>query len=844
MPARTGEIRDHREEEKQETREKTDPTLKAYTKYHKDFEAARQANKENPPTPKEQEESLARIRAAEREAQTAREKRAKPTETPENETPEAILQKYQKYYKDFEAARQENRENPENPQPAENKGENSSHTREEGTTPGQRRTEENITPPAKNQVNNPSSSDPQGEQHDAQRHPQMPKEQEVHAPKCEEIPDQPTEETTPPKEYQELAKTLAKDELGQALLDKHGYQAYQQLEATLDRHPYLRDRETSKEGGYTNALWAQTLKQAQQDGALASYTYKRLEDATGIEAGAIRSWLTREKEPHLHRSLRIHEQHRTQWETHLPPEAKPHITDPTTVYHTFRHLLRHPEQQTPENMAQTIHKLYQTHKDPPQIIYAELKPYHKAGPRELRKIARNIHKHRETIETRLNQITPQEPHQTLKIATDLDTLYIWRKNTDPDHWPNTYQHELFYLTPGTKQQLINQAKQHLNTSHQGLAQLAIQTTQHPTKDTKTRPIPHDLFSEKHSQYLRGETLHILLDATGKTIHQIQPHITRIGRIGNQQQVGGIKNPQFPTGETLNQLRARLYAITASDGHIVRTIHSLNYLDSDPLRVEYVKQLFKQLGNIHYNQENRPDGRIRLTMASVAGRLLNHWGIPMGDKALHPNFRLPKTIREGTSKTRAAYLQELTPEDGYFYKQSYFIFGVKRATILDAGDKAEQYHFTPKITSEQKDFLQEHGIKEITKIRDDKPRTRYKLTKTRLHELQEKAPHPQIRQTAKQLTQTIHQNPCKLLEDEKTLCQSLGIHMRRFFREIILHETDRVSVIWEIYTKSKKDTQKWATIAPPSSGPKRKAVEQWLEQQKEKRKQPQPPQHTT
>ncbi|MFX1341973.1 MAG: hypothetical protein ACFFAL_04675 [Promethearchaeota archaeon] len=84
-----------------------------------------------------------------------------------------------------------------------------------------------------------------------------------------------------------------------------------------------------------------------------------------------------------------------------------------------------------------------------------------------------------------------------------------------------------------------------------------------------------------------------------------------------------------------------------------------------------------------------------------------------------------------------------------------------------------------------------------------------------------------RQIAKQLMKTVLENKCKLLEDEIQLASSLGIRMYKLIKGIYFHEAKRVSVIWEAYTRTRKDTFKWTNIALPSTGFKRKAAKEWI-----------------
>lgn len=61
-----------------------------------------------------------------------------------------------------------------------------------------------------------------------------------------------------------------------------------------------------------------------------------------------------------------------------------------------------------------------------------------------------------------------------------------------------------------------------------------------------------------------------------------------------------------------------------------------------------------------------------------------------------------------------------------------------------------------------------------------------------------------------------------------LGQSLGIQMNRRYNDISIHQkSGRVSALWETCTSTQNDALRWAIIAPPSSGYKRRNVLKWL-----------------
>ncbi|MHA2428769.1 MAG: hypothetical protein ACXADB_12170, partial [Candidatus Hermodarchaeia archaeon] len=130
---------------------------------------------------------------------------------------------------------------------------------------------------------------------------------------------------------------------------------------------------------------------------------------------------------------------------------------------------------------------------------------------------------------------------------------------------------------------------------------------------------------------------------------------------------------------------------------------------------------------------------------------------------------------------------------------------------------------------EKAFIQKYGREQIYQIRDDKPRQVFILVWGKLKHLAKSAKDNHEIQIAKNLVNTILENKCKLLEDEIQLASSLGIRMYKLIKQIQFYESGRVSAIWEAYTRTRKDTIKWSQLATPSTGIKRKAVEEWIAQ---------------
>ncbi len=596
-----------------------------------------------------------------------------------------------------------------------------------------------------------------------------------------------------------------------------------QLNTLLDRHPYFRDRPSFPKH-YWHAQCFLHLKHAQRTHTLPKTSTHHLAKTLGISHIVVSYWLRNERRPRLIEALTTHEQARKDHEIKLPQEHYQHRIDPSIVYKSIRLLKGHPH--SPEALTNLIETMY--HKVAFQrFLTADFKPYHESGPRWTRTIAKSLEKHREEVTKLLNQRIPLNhfPHTRIRIGIHNHTLYLYHHQTDPEAWLTRLRYEHFYFdTTDVKTLLLNDTKRHLNTTTTGLSQLTLQLTDHKGELTHRTSILGEY--TRYRPYLTGETLQLLLNITGRNFKDIQLFITRLGRDTQGDGRGGIHNPIFLEGKQRDLFFTRITAIAFSDGHIHHENKAFTYIENEHERRHYVKNLMQSFGQVYITHDERP-GADRLNMPVTIGRLLEQLGVPAGDKLLSPHYHLPKFIREGSTAVKCAYLEEVVPEDGYFHTKPQPKFGIKRAQILDAGPKANDYNFDSKITDYLKEFILEHGKHQETIFRDEAPREECILVRGRIKRLQQN-PNQNISKVATQLQNIIKNNPCRLLKDEKQLCQDLGIEMEMKFKEIHIQQSGRVSSIWEIMTKSENDTLLWTEIAMPSSNPKRKKVQDWLE----------------
>jgi len=456
----------------------------------------------------------------------------------------------------------------------------------------------------------------------------------------------------------------------------------------------------------------------------------------------------------------------------------------------------------------------------PPIIRVDLIP---GGGLSLRDAEAKVWEALEQRRDHLSKLGP--PDHEVHLGDTGGTIFIWRRDAGPDSWLKAYSQERIYLAdPADKSLLIDRARRNLKATEKGLNDLIFQLTDAPALPSQN--IPRDIASRK--PYLRGETLHLLLDAAGLTLNDVKDRITRIGRPARSG--GGITNPHFPTGTELQEKRARLIAIALSDGHIHHRNSQFTYIEKNPQRREYVTRLIREIfGQAHIREDPNPHLTPRIHVTVAVGRALQHWGIPAGDKHLHPNLRLPQTVREAPPHAKRAYLSEVIPEDGWFTITSSGkpTFGISRSTVLDPGirTRGPDYDLGRSLPKELKDFIRRHGREQTIA---DTGKTTKSIPRGKLERMADD-PDPKISRPAIQLLNIAEQTPCRLLEDEENLCKDLGINTRKIeLMDVKIHESGRVSATWRLETKSETDALRWALLAPPASEPKREKVERWLQ----------------
>ena len=412
--------------------------------------------------------------------------------------------------------------------------------------------------------------------------------------------------------------------------------------------------------------------------------------------------------------------------------------------------------------------------------------------------------------------TKVDNNSELKLSLVDEKLYIWTPNRSHEELINAYGDQYFYFNDrnefasfldnvrtsvGLDNSLHNSVK-HFNEVLDGfnLSPVSGKGMSRSIDTLKAR--------------LSGDSLHFLLDASDIELSELEG---RISKVTAPNGLGGIENPKFPTGEEYEILRARLIATVVSAGQIRADTGRIGYSEQILSRSERVQEILNGFGDIEMVPYHR-EGKNEYIFPCVLGRALWHWELTSGDKTI-VNSGLPDFIENGTWRVRAAYLQELIPEDGSFHKNTGFRW--TRYVAIDAGDKNEMYKFPNEVSSDIIGMIKENG----THVGGLVPQVT--LTKSTLEELGN-SEDSSLAKSASNLLSMINERPSKLIHDESRIAESLGIETRLGPSTVKFYpKTGKVTVRWNAGTTKREDGLRWAIIAPPNDERKRANVKKWL-----------------
>jgi len=416
--------------------------------------------------------------------------------------------------------------------------------------------------------------------------------------------------------------------------------------------------------------------------------------------------------------------------------------------------------------------------------------------------------HREIEAALLDRLGLSESDRNIRLGVVNNRIYVWTPNNASDDLINVWADHYFHFKSQDLASIVERVGDRLKLDEGSYPRL-----QHLNKMIR------QMVSDDSASQIRiksgqsramGEVLHLQCDILGVSPRDFEDVIEKVtGKNGR----GGILHPRLLRGKELEILRARLGAVVNSDCWLGAD-GQLQYTEANADRIRIVEKQFQCFGNISFTQvPNEASESSKMLLPRPVGNAFIYWGFTVGDKPIQ-NERLVESVRNGTLESNRAYLEDLISEDGSFEHVAGFRWS--RTIVLNPGSNDMKYNLEPRFKQTEIDFL--NGMENV---RRDKVRGHVFIPISRIEEQSES----EIARTVLSIVET---RRSKLLDDEATLAEQLGIEIHIYAENITMYEgTGRISLKWVAKTKSKDDAIRWALLAPPNDPRKFEKVQRWL-----------------
>jgi hypothetical protein len=241
--------------------------------------------------------------------------------------------------------------------------------------------------------------------------------------------------------------------------------------------------------------------------------------------------------------------------------------------------LREKENISPLDVARCIEGIISSSPIEPKVKWMEIQPERDT------KITDLLEDRRLAVESSLNKLldVSEDFNERVRVGFVDGNLYIRKQDMSEYNWMNIYENELFYFKlTENKFRLVHETRARLGLgTNTDLGKLIGQLTD---RGEGSNGSGYSDIKETTDEHVRAETLHLILDTTGKNLGDIQDNIHCIGKIrsGMYERSGGIRNPQFPTDpEVIDIMFSKFFGLGLSDGHIEKVCSQFVYVEKDP-----------------------------------------------------------------------------------------------------------------------------------------------------------------------------------------------------------------------------------------------------------------------
>jgi hypothetical protein len=586
-------------------------------------------------------------------------------------------------------------------------------------------------------------------------------------------------------------------------------------ERLLERHPYLRDIKDFLEQDRRARAYFKMKRILNQSPEISDY---KLAKELGVGHYSVFLWRKGKRggKPLIISRLLKNEALRYQYEVSLSKDALKYRLDPSAVYCIVRDRCSNHEL-TPKLAATILRELQALTKN--HLSFAEFKPYNIYGPKNVLRFVDYLRANLKRIQQELDDLSKERGEERLRVGLAADKFYLREDTPSESLHFDFIRSELFYFDKRVKTRLIRNAMDRLGGIGQfWLSRLVRQLTDlGPSEKIPQHGENNDVRFE--NRFLRGETLHFLLQANEMEFSEIQ---AKIKWIGERKQ---IRAPQFLDNTEFLEWITRVIAIMSSDGFIAKD-YQTGYYEKNEFRRHYVKHLFTKLGILSLLDSRDTNGNVNgFGLPSVVGRLLVKCGFPVGDRTLQ-GFKIPSFIIDGPIEIRSAYLQETIPEDGwitYMRSDNRIAIGIGRTSVLYDPKKG-------KILREidggkLAELIEKYGTK-VSRFQS-KRKNYVILSMIQLEKLTN-SENRVVSTLAQHLEKFVHENFPQHLLDEQQILEKMGISSSPYIESISLSiKTSRISIQYKIMFSESKYVARFGLLAMPKDRIKKAKFLSWM-----------------
>jgi hypothetical protein len=330
---------------------------------------------------------------------------------------------------------------------------------------------------------------------------------------------------------------------------------------------------------------------------------------------------------------------RSTWEQTTLENLSEGRADRERVRELFENL-KEMESWTNEELASVIKELFNDSAQAQEFVkYAELID----TGWEIQRI-RELQEHIRSNQKELEELVGRELDnvETIRLAALDEGVYAWAVKTRGDELIGAYESQYFYFKEkGDIAKIVRdlqnrfQMEGTLYEAHKHSNRLLKELLSNDEVSLRGEP-----FNEV-GQRLEGRVMRAYLDAMDMKLSDLEGRVAKVTGVSGK---AGIENPKFHEGESLEILKAKLYATMVSDG-CLRPDGVIAYYEGELSRIEKVAQIIGSCGDVELTVSQRKNVYETMIPKQI-GCILMECGMIPGDKGIN-NAYFPEFVLNGS-----------------------------------------------------------------------------------------------------------------------------------------------------------------------------------------------------